>query len=653
MAELDRRYYRGSDEYTDGDEAENRLLELARANVSLDDLAVEEVSWPVLYHMHPARENVCNWYPFRKGARILEIGSGCGAITGALCRLDCEVCSVELSLRRATINFERHRDCENLRIIVGNLNDVPFDEPFDYVLLIGVLEYAGKFTGGDDPYRQFLENIRKYLKPDGRLLIAIENRLGMKYFSGAPEDHLGTYFSGLNGYDPAAGVRTFSHSELEALLKRGGFAQSRFYYPYPDYKFPSEIFTDRSLETMHYGKYFFPLDQTRCAFFPEWEVAGLMAREGVAASVANSFFVEAAVVPMDDARRVVYVKQNSERDAACRIGTRIVEDSEGVLSVCKYAMTDAAEAHLDRILENERLLAESRDVLRGERTAEGISYPFVSDRTVDALLNELLQDGKRDEALRLIDDVLKLASISPMRANYDSDAFTAWFGTARTAGGEALCAQPANIDLILDNLFVRDGGYQMMDCEWVADFPVPVAFILWRALRNAYYQYPQLSQLMPEEEMFERCGIERENVGVYEAWSQHFEAEYVKNNGIARFGKGIRRIVFDPKKIDEYDRIEAELASTRENEARMLQTEALDKRHIRNLEGILESERALLREAEAREAHMHEVEALDKQHIRNLESANGEMSAQLRRIYDSRLWKLATKVNRLLGRNGG
>ena len=105
-----------------------------------------------------------------------------------------------------------------------------FDAPFDYVLLIGVLEYAGKYTDGEDPYRTFLENIRRYLKPDGRLLIAIENRLGLKYFSGAPEDHLGRSFAGLKGYDPAAGVKTFSHSELKVLLERSGFVGNRFYY---------------------------------------------------------------------------------------------------------------------------------------------------------------------------------------------------------------------------------------------------------------------------------------------------------------------------------------------------------------------------------------------------------------------------------------
>ncbi len=204
---LDKSVYRRTDAYSDGDEAEDLLLRIVEEKRSLESL--EEISWPTFYHLSPVRENICNWYPFEKGSRVLEIGAGCGAITGALCGRGLEVCSVDLSLRRSTINYERHKDCEDLRLMVGNLNDISFEKPFDYILLIGVLEYAGRFTEGGNPWQAFLEKIRSFLQPKGKLLIAIENRLGLKYFAGAPEDHLGEAFAGLRGYDPETGIRTF------------------------------------------------------------------------------------------------------------------------------------------------------------------------------------------------------------------------------------------------------------------------------------------------------------------------------------------------------------------------------------------------------------------------------------------------------------
>ena len=107
MAKLNLDYYKGKDLYSDGD-VEEEILEIARSGKKLEEL--EAVKFPVLYHLSRARENILNWYPFREGANVLEIGSGCGAITGLLCRRLGRVVSVELSRRRAGINYARHKD---------------------------------------------------------------------------------------------------------------------------------------------------------------------------------------------------------------------------------------------------------------------------------------------------------------------------------------------------------------------------------------------------------------------------------------------------------------------------------------------------------------------------------------------------------------
>ncbi len=139
-----------------------------------------------------------------------------------------------------------------MEIWVGNLNDMVFGEQFDYIVLNGVFEYAPGFTEGDQPCETFLKNIKRLLKPEGILLIAIENRFGLKYFAGAPEDHTNGYFDGIAGYPDNHSVRTFSKGEWERLMEACGFSYHRFYYPYPDYKFPREVFTDESLKEQKY-----------------------------------------------------------------------------------------------------------------------------------------------------------------------------------------------------------------------------------------------------------------------------------------------------------------------------------------------------------------------------------------------------------------
>ena len=142
---------------------------------------------------------------------------------------------MELSKRRATAAWLRCREKENLEIIVGNLNDIQFEKKFDYITLIGVLEYQGSYTNSENPYKDFLKKIKQLLKPNGKLLIAIENQYGLKYWCGAREDHTGIPFEGMNQYSfTQRGVRTFSKSALENLVKESGFKNTYFYYPMPD-----------------------------------------------------------------------------------------------------------------------------------------------------------------------------------------------------------------------------------------------------------------------------------------------------------------------------------------------------------------------------------------------------------------------------------
>jgi 2-polyprenyl-3-methyl-5-hydroxy-6-metoxy-1,4-benzoquinol methylase len=259
-AKLNLSHYSGEDHYSDGD-IEDELLEIVQSGRAIDEVLANDNRWPILYHLSPIRHNIINWYPFESDASCLEIGGGCGAITGALSKKLGSVTVVELSKRRSTINYERHKECDNLEIIVGNLNDIEFDRKFDYITLNGVLEYAGSFTAGEDPYGRFLKDIRRYLKPNGKLIVAIENRYGLKYFAGAKEDHTGKMFDSIDGYGDTLGVRTFGKMELERLLRDSGYPSQEFYYPHPDYKMPIEI----------YSQYWLPSEDDMLASAPNFD----------------------------------------------------------------------------------------------------------------------------------------------------------------------------------------------------------------------------------------------------------------------------------------------------------------------------------------------------------------------------------------------
>ena len=496
MAEFNLAFYNGEDGYSDGDDAENNIYEIVKAGRNLDDISAEEMTWPAFYHLSPIREGICNWYPFKKNAKILEIGSGCGAITGVLCQNARMVTSIELSKRRASINFERNKKYKNLEIIVGNLNEIKLDEKYDYITLIGVLEYAGRFTEGDNPFHLFINNIKRFLKPDGAILIAIENRLGLKYFCGAPEDHTGRLFDGINNYPNYNGVKTFSKSELVELLNECGFIRNRFYYPYPDYKLPNEIFTDYSINKNKrpYNTY----DVDRYSLFWETDMNNSLQKENVAFAFANSFFVEARETTECDAS-VLYVKLNQDRKEEFRVGT-VIYQQDGKKNVEKKIFHPSAISHIINIYENDNKKYGNVNTINGILNDDSIIYPLIQSDSLSDRLKELALHGKASEVVDLIRDFFDdvFADAIPMEL---TDDLVRVFGETFPNEINMKCVCPANIDLSPSNVFCVDDSYVVSDCEWVFDFPIPVSFVAWRAIRALYVNVPQISKAITEKEL--------------------------------------------------------------------------------------------------------------------------------------------------------
>jgi 2-polyprenyl-3-methyl-5-hydroxy-6-metoxy-1,4-benzoquinol methylase len=232
--------------YSDGDDIEeymrDTLLKTTDLSTVSDELLQYQIDWPTTYHLSPTRANLLR--PLHQaflGKKVLELGCGCGAITHYLGETAQKVVGVEGSHRRAEIAALRCRDLSNVNIVVDKIQDIQFQpETFDIVTLIGVLEYARVF-GGSGAEIDLLCQARKYLKPSGFLVLAIENQLGLKYFAGIAEEHVGIPWWGINDAYTADSVVTFSRNELEQLLRNASFDYLEQFLALPDYKLPETI----------------------------------------------------------------------------------------------------------------------------------------------------------------------------------------------------------------------------------------------------------------------------------------------------------------------------------------------------------------------------------------------------------------------------
>lgn len=459
---LDYRFYPGEDLYSDG-AIEDEILKIVKDSAKVEYPAIieQKMSWPILYHLSSLRGNIVDWLPIGSSDRVLEIGSGCGAITDKLSQKAGWVTCVDLSAKRSQINAWRNQHRDNIEIFVGNFSDI---EPtlatdYDYICMIGAFEYGQSYIHTGTPYEDFLKIIQKHVKEDGRIAIAIENKFGLKYWAGCKEDHSGGYFDGLEGYPDGGSARTFTRRGLERIFKSCGVKDYSFYYPYPDYKFPTVVYSDRRLpnqgELIDNMRNF---DRDRMVLFNEKYVFDEIIQDKLFDLFSNSYM---AVI--GEAPEVSYVKYSNDRAREYELRTEIWDTPEGKL-VRKVPMNEEARLHIKEMERFYQLLSDryegsglSINPCKLSEDGTYAEFPYEQGETLEELLDRCLVNDDMEEFYRLFDRYLQLTS----------------YGEEKNV---------ADYDLIFANILVDGNRWTVIDYEWTLEKQVPTAEIAFRAV---------------------------------------------------------------------------------------------------------------------------------------------------------------------------
>jgi len=505
-------YYEGEDKYSDGD-AEDRILDyiFTHEPECYSGIFEKDDNWPVFYHLTQIRKNLLNWYSFRSGAALLEIGAGMGALTSLFCEKCGHVTAVEMSKRRATAIQIRCRKHKNLEIMVGDFAQMRFDRKYDYITVIGVLEYQSVYGSSATPHLDFLKALTELLAPGGKIILAIENRLGLKYWTGEGEDHSGVPFDSINSFAHGGAAKkamTFDRQELCALLSEAGLVNQKFYYPMPDYKLPRSVFTDEFLPAEQHlmgGPLYYSHNYTKDlpVVADEGKVREAIVRNGVFPFFANSFLIECSIdnAAYDD---TLFALTDGNRSDEYLVTTRF--DGERFY---KYAANAKALEHIRRCFEAITILEKRGVPVVPHRYEQGVlSTPIMRHETVEQRFIHLVRKRNIDGAKELLDRLYAFILRS-------SDAADSREGFIERTGlplesrelDFGVILKDAYFDMNMRNCFFVDGGFLFFDQEWVAH-DLPAGFVFFRALVNTYWPNPFLEELCSIEYWKSQYGMD-------------------------------------------------------------------------------------------------------------------------------------------------
>lgn len=479
-----------------------------------------DISWPVLYHLSHLRANLTEWLPIQKNETVLELGADSGQLTGGFLKKAGQVIGLEESVSRSRILAKRHEQAENLHVYAGNLwkQLELLDGGFDWIIATGLLSEAHRYFPGEQPEAEAIRRVKAYLKPGGHLVLAADNRFGLKYWAGAMEPHTGRYFDSLEGNG-----RTFSKRELERIFQESGCTDAVFYYPYPERWFPMSIYSDEWLpKAGELNTNLRNFEGERLLLFNEEKVYDQLIRDGRFPEFANTYL---CVIGPAWEERLIYTKYSNDRAERFMIRTDIVNGPDG-REVRKVPVSKEAKEHVERMKRWEEVLdgQYAKSDIRANRCeikGGNACFEFLKGRTYEERLDVLrakkdyaglaaaLQDYKK-----LLTDALK-GELKPFEA---SELFVEMFGNQafpRAYEGAGV----NNLDWIFGNLMETETGIQMIDYEWTFPVQVPVEYLLWRAVSLYLHSREDIQNLG----LMAQMGISAGEEQIFEEMEHHFQ----------------------------------------------------------------------------------------------------------------------------------
>lgn len=499
-----------------------------------EDLYKENYEYPI--SMNGIKKNILNWYPFKENATILQIGGSSKEITNYLCNICKKVTIIEFSKEKVNCIYSKEEEQKNLEIIVGNLENINLQEKFDYILMLGTLEYANIIMKNEkEPEYELINYCKDRISEDGTILIAVDNKIGVKYLAGGKSKHCEKVYDSIK--NRFHNGKLFSKRELEELIEKVGIKNKRYFYPLPNYEVPNLIISQEALVKSTDSKlnYNCIYEEGSLVVQDEIKLLKQFINNNEFEEYTNSYLVELSNTEIN--RNMKYVSFNNMRKDKYSLILKMFDEA-----IEKTIKEDLAKEHILQIKENIKILKElGFEIAEDEQTEDNcIKSRYIHLPQLDQYIVKQIENNQIDEAYMLIDT---------------------WYGyiQEKLKADENGNIEYGFVDLVFENVFYDELNkkFIIFDQEWLQK-NINMDFILYRSINNLFAHHSKIEQKLNKEYIMQKYGL-IEKQEEYNEKEMNFQAEIIDEEKRKFYGEQykykisseeILKIIEDLKRLD-------------------------------------------------------------------------------------------------------
>lgn len=437
------------------------------------------------------RTNIINWYDFKKNCTILELNGNYGEITGFLCDKAKQVVTIEEDKEFASLIEKRYFDRDNLEIKVGYIENIEITEKFDYVVIIGIAEELEKY----------IQYAKKHLNDNGMILLAINNKFGIKSFLSCREE-----YKMVNNSNTA-----ISKNDINNILEKENL-KYKYYYPLPDYKLTNVIYTEKyTPDFENISRDITYKDGT--VNFNEVQAYKELLKDSKEnfKFFANSFLLEISKNEIKD-NLIRFVSHTNMRKDEYRIKTIV-----GNEQVYKINANEKSKEHIENIKKNIDMLRKLKINTVDSYDKEKIISQYVENgETFDKVLLKTYKRSGIDGFINEINEYINfLKNKLQVVDNIEKNVFDKYEIEIQNEDEKEKIKNMTFVknglwDLIFQNCFYINSEYYFYDQEWFEE-NVPVEYIIYRAI--TYFN--EIKRYISDEQILQKLNIDKDYIELF------------------------------------------------------------------------------------------------------------------------------------------